>query len=133
LGSPTTFGHSRQVDPDKPRCRKHIHFEIGAPLLGGDLTGRYRTEDAEVVHQDVDVRQLAQQLGGAVRSTHVRRNTEDVTAQFGDGFLDTRGRTSIDGDARPAVGEPSTIAKPMPCVDPVTRAVFPVRSMFTPC
>jgi hypothetical protein len=24
------------------------------------------------------------------------------------------------------------MASPMPCVDPVTRAVFPLRSMFTP-
>ena len=57
--APTTFGHSRQVHTDKPRCCKHIHLEIGTPLLVGDLAGRYGAEDAEVVHEDVDVGKLA--------------------------------------------------------------------------
>src|SRR3954468_22014298 len=32
----------------------------------------------------------------------------------------------------PALANPSAIASPMPWVEPVTSAVFPVRSMFTP-
>jgi hypothetical protein len=57
-----------------------------------------------VVHEDVDVRQLAHQLGRAVRSAHVRRDADDITAQLGDGFLDALGCASVDGDPRPAVG-----------------------------
>jgi hypothetical protein len=57
--APSTFGHFRKVHTDKPCCRKHINFEIGAPLLVGDLADRHRAEDTEIVHEDVDVGKLA--------------------------------------------------------------------------
>ena len=103
--APTAFGHAREIHADKPHCRKDIHFEIGAPLLVGDLAGRYRAEDAEVVHQDVDVGKLAPQLCRAVLRRHVDGDAYDVTAQFGDGFLDALRRAPVHRDPRTAVGQ----------------------------
>lgn len=98
--APAALGHARQVATDKPHGRKHIHVEVGAPLLVGDLHRRNRPEDAEVVHQDVDVGQLTQQLGSSLLRRDVGGNTQDVElAQFGDGLIDAGRRTTVDGDA----------------------------------
>ncbi len=57
--------HARQIRADEPHRGKHIDVEVGAPLRIGDLAGRNRTEDPEIVDQHVDVGQLVQQLGDA--------------------------------------------------------------------
>ncbi len=77
---------------------------------------------AEVVDQDVDVRQNLQDLVGALH--HVGHRRHDVTAGLGRRLLDPFmrcGRVPPTGRRREA--RPVAMARPMPCVEPVTSAV----------
>jgi hypothetical protein len=97
--APATLGHRGQVGTDKSRRCKNIHLEVPAPLLVGDLPRWGGAEDTEVVDQDVDLGQLAHQVGHTVVVGHVGGDTDDVTVELGNDLVDAFGGAPIDRDA----------------------------------
>jgi hypothetical protein len=62
---------------------------------------------------------------------HIDRNDDHIAVQLRDGFVNPLRSAPIDRDPRTAAGQPLGDREADALVELVTRAVFPLRSIFT--
>ena len=130
--------HPGHVVPRQPHAAEHVDLEEPQPVLVGDLLERLRLEDAHVVDEDVHVgsaatsRRTPRRCRGPPRR---RRPSRRDARQPGwpDAWLTRSCVRPFTVTCAPSRASARAAAKPMPAVEPVTSARFPVspRSMHT--
>ena len=91
----------------QPHPAHDVDLEEPQPVVVGDLLERLGLEDAEVVDQDVNVGDLADEIGHALGSGQVGGDSSDLarhrrTFDLLDGFFDTLRRSTVDDDEAPS-------------------------------
>jgi hypothetical protein len=118
---------------------------VALPQLVGDVEQRRRAEDPEVVDQDVDRRQSVEQRGRAVGGRDVgggalEARVGPLGSQLGHDRIDPGTVAAVHVRDRPALGRPrrdrtATVSPrglttaSLACVDPLTNALVPDRSI----
>ena len=106
------------------------------PVRVGDRLERLRLENPEIVHQDVGLAGVPQEVRHAGGAGEIGGDPVDAATR--DLFLQSRCCAAFTlsrlrplmRTAAPAPASPRTIAKPIPEVEPVTIARLPLRSMI---
>src|SRR5947208_11109172 len=69
---PIPLPHGTDVMAAQPHTAQHVHFEEAAPIVVGDLFERLGLEDAKIVHQNVDGREMINDSACPCFGTQVR-------------------------------------------------------------
>ena len=116
--------------PGQPHTAQDVDLEQALPSFIGFVKEAHGFVDAEVVDEDVDVRELADRLSRALDRTVVGDEPFELCARerhdgSSDGGINTGSGAAVDDDtytfSRPAK---RAISRPMPPVEAVTRASF---------
>jgi hypothetical protein len=96
--------HRRQIEPREPHAAQHIGFEKPDPIGVGNGFERFRLEDAEVVHQDLDIRKSLKKVVGGGGRGEIASEALDIGArrgaQGGDNLVHGRLAATVDDHAR---------------------------------
>jgi hypothetical protein len=60
--APVSFSHPGKISATQPHARHHVDIEQSLPFRVGNLFERFRLENAEIVDQDVDLRQTTEEV-----------------------------------------------------------------------
>ncbi len=80
--TPILLEHAGQLTARKSNAAEHVHFEESQPIGVGNFSERFDLEDAEIVHQNIGVRNLFHQhwrASGSPRSASTPRTSACLT------------------------------------------------------
>jgi hypothetical protein len=84
-----------------PDASQKIDLEVSQPILVGDVTEVLRFVNAQVVNEDVRLRDLCDELSGSFFRAEIRLDPTNNPRQRGDGFVQLLTVASRDGDFDP--------------------------------
>jgi hypothetical protein len=131
--------HARQVMTRQAHAAHEVDLDHPLPLIVRDLLERVRLEDAEIVDQDRDLGEAGQRQLRAPNGAEVGGQRLEVAAGWAAAMaaIASATRASVRPltiTRAPSAASVLATARPMPAVEPVTRASLPAicRSMAFP-
>jgi len=73
--SPISLLHARQIGAAQPNAAHDVHFKKAKPVLVGNLLKSLRLKDPEVVHENLNVRELLYCHANAIGVPKIRRQS----------------------------------------------------------
>ena len=131
--------HLRQPIAAQPHAAHEIDLDEGAPIGVGDLLEGLDFVSAQVVNQDIHIRESFQ--GGITprrrrerSATRPSRRAAGWSRRIASSAVTTRASVRPFTTTRaPSAASPLAMAKPIPAVEPVTSASLPSSCRFMAC
>src|SRR5688500_18533800 len=101
--TPVPLFHRWKVESRQANTAEDVHVKKALPLVVGDLLERLRLEDAQVVHQNFNGRELTHEIGGGCRRGHIAGESNSTAGrqrvEACDGGINRFLRTSVYDDS----------------------------------